>query len=329
MMKGVTVKVRAGITIAIAVVLAVASHGSSAMATPDTPNWTKIGSYAPPINRFGHAMTRDVTGRTIAFGGQTTGLATINVLADTWRFNGARWIKLAPATSPPERVFAMIAYDPARKETVLFGGLGGASGTLGDTWLWDGQNWTERTPAISPPPRWSGGMAWDAATQKVILFGGAGPVGAPLGDTWSWDGTTWQREPAVVSPPPRSEFGFADGGATSKPVLFGGSSGMGQLGDTWTWDGPLHTWVPAAVTGPSVTIPASCPCGGSQQSHHRLEELRGAKTPYDLACCWWALVVSNHRPTTVRRGRTRGPSSATGSHGRPRALAVTPATPSS
>lgn len=35
--------------------------------------WTQVGSYQPPITRYGAAMVRDRSGRIILFGGITTG----------------------------------------------------------------------------------------------------------------------------------------------------------------------------------------------------------------------------------------------------------------
>lgn len=250
--RGATMR-RVVIAAAIATALTAGAGAAPAPAASSTPTWTKIGSYSPPVIRYGHAMARDVTGRTLVFGGLTIG--SLKAEADTWRWGGERWMRLAPETSPPERTFPMMAYDAARKETVLFGGIG-ASGALADTWVWNGETWTQRTSTISPPPRSMGSMAWDAATQKVILFGGATPGNSALGDTWSWDGTSWLPEASLASPPPRWGFGLADGSASSKPVLFGGTppglAGLVFFGDTWTWDGLAHTWLPAAVIGPSA-----------------------------------------------------------------------------
>ena len=223
------------------------------------PNWVKIGSYSPPISRQGSAMARDVTGRTVLFGGSRYYIFA-SVMNDTWRFNGSRWIQLQPATSPPPGAFTAMAYDPIRQETVLFiTGSGAPSGPLGETWVWDGQTWTQRMPVFSPPARFAAGMAWDEATRKVILFGGTSsdPLGASrLNDTWSWDGVQWTLETPLLSPTPRGWFGFADGSATSTPVLFGGAppdpQGVVYLGDTWLWDGIGRTWVPAALTGPAA-----------------------------------------------------------------------------
>ena len=56
-------------------------------------------------------------------------------LGDTWTWDGSTWTKQAPATSPPSRDYASMAYDAASGSVVLFGG-DGSRGFLGDTWSW-------------------------------------------------------------------------------------------------------------------------------------------------------------------------------------------------
>src|ERR1700689_3111267 len=51
------------------------------------------------------------------------------------------WVQQSPSTSPPARADAMIAYDAAHGEVVLFGGNSQAA--LSDTWTWDGTTWTK------------------------------------------------------------------------------------------------------------------------------------------------------------------------------------------
>ena len=46
------------------------------------------------------------------------------------------WTQLSPATSPPARYSASMAYDPATGNMVLFGGIGSSGNTLSDTWSW-------------------------------------------------------------------------------------------------------------------------------------------------------------------------------------------------
>jgi hypothetical protein len=56
------------------------------------------------------------------------------------------WTKQAPATRPPTRGGAAMAYDAATGTVVLFGG-DNRHGVLGDTWTWDGTTWTRQHPA--------------------------------------------------------------------------------------------------------------------------------------------------------------------------------------
>src|ERR1700719_986653 len=59
---------------------------------------------------------------------------------------GLSWTRQAPASSPPARSGASMAYDAATGTVVLFGG-GGANSSLSDTWTWDGATWTQQHPA--------------------------------------------------------------------------------------------------------------------------------------------------------------------------------------
>ena len=85
--------------------------------------------------------------------------------SDTWVWDGSNWTEQFPATSPPARDSASMAYDPATGNMVLFGGF--EEGDLSDTWVWDGTNWTEQFPATSPPAHGdSASMAYDPATGQ-------------------------------------------------------------------------------------------------------------------------------------------------------------------
>ena len=75
--------------------------------------------------------------------------------------------------TPPGRIAARMAYDAARQEVVLFGGLDGTGFPLVDTWIWNGTNWTERHPAPSPSSRYNPAVAYDGARKEVVLFGGS------------------------------------------------------------------------------------------------------------------------------------------------------------
>jgi hypothetical protein len=131
-----------------------------------------------------------------------------------------------------------MAYDPAGRVVVLFGGAG--KGGLNDqTWVWDGSDWSELSQAASPPPLYGATMFYDAAISQVVLFGGdgaGGPEGPFLG-TWAWGGSYWAHlYPATH--PPASAFSARIGGG-----LFGGVGPTGQpLSGTWGGPDPTDWW---------------------------------------------------------------------------------------
>jgi hypothetical protein len=117
--------------------------------------------------------------RSLLFGGS---IAANNVLSDTWAWDGARWIDLAPTGSTPQaRQGHAMAYDPIRDRVVLFGGHRGfgrqcnatALEHCADTWEWDGEHWAPITPAgPSPYARQGHVMVYEPNLGAVILFGG-------------------------------------------------------------------------------------------------------------------------------------------------------------
>ena len=144
-----------------------------------------------------------------------------------------------------------MAYDGARGEAVLFGGVTNDQISLGDTWGWNGISWravSSIPTAPGPPICTFPGLAYDSTRQRVVLFGGS-DGSFPLGGTWEWDGHAWSGRSPATSPPARSRHMMAYDAARGRVVLFGGYSN-GWLGDTWEWDGT--NWRSRA-TNPSPT----------------------------------------------------------------------------
>jgi hypothetical protein len=156
------------------------------------------------------------------------------------------WVQLSPASSPPARNGASMAYDAGSGQLVLFGGDGTTA--LNDTWTWTGSGWMPQTVTDSPSARSDAAMAYDPASGQLVLFGGLSGS-SPLGDTWVWNGSTWAQ--ASTSGPPAS---FADSMAydagTGQLVLFtGDGDDLSGYGDTWVWSG--SSWNQVASSGPS------------------------------------------------------------------------------
>ena len=74
----------------------------------------------------------------------------------TWVYDlaGNTWKQLRLDVQPPPRANSRLAYDPAAKKIVLFGG-DQLDQLLADTWAFDvtTQKWEEKKPASSPSPR--------------------------------------------------------------------------------------------------------------------------------------------------------------------------------
>jgi hypothetical protein len=100
----------------------------------------------------------------------------------TWRWTGTTWAQLHPTNTPGARSIAVAALDSARKNVVLFGGLGDVR--TDNTWIWDGTNWTQQSPTVQPPTRYGTGSAFDPKLQMVVVFGGA-VGGTDQNETWA------------------------------------------------------------------------------------------------------------------------------------------------
>jgi hypothetical protein len=222
--------------------------------------WTWNGSdwhlesppHSPPA-AFGAAMTYDpVRQKVLLVGGK--GLICRGCTGvGTWTWDGSDWTKQSPASPPPPRLYASLAFDFASGTAVLFGGQGiGGQGNCGlqpcignETWTWDGSEWTQQTPAHSPSARSQAAMASDPSGQGVTLFGGCPGfddcgIGSVSSETWTWNGTDWVQGTPVNSPSARSGASAAYDSVRQEIVLFGGEDWAATepvMGDTWTWNG--------------------------------------------------------------------------------------------
>jgi hypothetical protein len=127
-------------------------------------------------------MAYDPTTRQLVLFGGVVSSVPSEVSAATWIWSGSSWKTQTPATSPPARAAASLAFAPSANELVLFGGYAASSRAFADTWMWAGSTWVLHRYRSSPSARITSSMTPDGSGQ-LILFGGA--IGnASLGDTW-------------------------------------------------------------------------------------------------------------------------------------------------
>jgi cysteine-rich repeat protein len=216
--------------------------------------WTLFDSQPWARGAFDAAIAYD-SGRDeiVVFGGSEVLQGNISPTHknDTWIRKDGVWTQASPPVSPQALTSAAMAYDPVRKQAVLFGG----DATLGigtaKTWLWDGATWTDaQPPDSSPPMRSAAAMAWDPVAQEIVLFGGASG-GAFYRDTWTWDGTSWTAHVTTSGPTARRDAQLSWDAARGALVLYGGETSIGWVDDSWEWSGgEWHALVAASPPAP-------------------------------------------------------------------------------
>jgi uncharacterized repeat protein (TIGR01451 family) len=225
--------------------------------TWDGTNWATMTPTIRPPARYGTAMAYDpVHAVTVLFGGNLrTNISYLANTNDTWLWDGSNWAPKTPANRPSVRTCFGLAFDGARGQTVLFGGLNNYSGggDFSDTWIWNGTNWIQKSPVFSPPALNVSGMTYDSVRQEVVFFGGL-PSSGGNNNTYAWNGTNWSQKAPSVRPSQRFGHAMAFDPARGTAVLFGGVSWPSgtYLGDTWLWDGT--NWYSSDV---AVTLSAS------------------------------------------------------------------------
>jgi len=223
--------------------------------------WREQHPAASPPALSGAAMAYDAaTRQLVLFGGaRRRAIAGIPLhysavgppLAATWTWNGATWTEQHPAVSPSARKHVAMAYDPATREVVLFGGFGSKGRPLRDTWTWNGATWTEQHPAVSPsslpyPLEPAQLMAYDPANREIVLFeymvGGAhGPKG---GSTWTWNGSAWTEQHPSATPSMPCWGGALSETPVRGVLMLAGRVCTSKNPRLWFWNG--KTWYGAA-----------------------------------------------------------------------------------
>ena len=210
---------------------------------------------APP-HRRSHAMTYDPENKVaIVFGGFGNG----SHLGDTWVLDtqSKSWKNMQPMNSPSPRAAAMLVYDPASNQSILFGGFGlGHSVVSNETWSYrySSNEWTQIQTDAAPSERASYGMALDSKRQAIVLFGGFTEMGY-FNDLWTYDigQEEWRIEEVSGSvPAARGAMSFVYDVKNDNYVMFGGFSDQGFYSDTWLFDPDTHTW---AELQPSTSPP--------------------------------------------------------------------------
>lgn len=208
--------------------------------------WQQVSTPTAPTSRGAHSMAYDSHREVVVLFGGNASSASCSP-NDTWEWDGMAWNPAVHSVAPPARSYSSMAYDPVRREVLLFGGWNCSGQALDDTWTWDGISWVQRQPAARPPARFGGKLFFDDTLSAIVLFGGTTRTthgGGTLSDTWMWDGLDWRPLQPALSPPSRAYFSLTYDPGRRRAVLFGGWNnlfGSPSFADTWEWDGTSWT----------------------------------------------------------------------------------------
>jgi len=248
--------------------------GAPAAAVSAAPAWAPaaVNNYVAPSDSGDLSTAFDsATGQFVALGivggpfrlGSETGnlVCTVGDPEGTWTFDGAVWVQHQPASTPRARGHVAMAYDPATKQLVAFGGEVPPCGTtptdtptsppgaFADTWTWNGSIWSQQRPAASPPAAGGSCAAFDASSGQLLMYGGQTPSAAHPTTyrtaTWQWTGSTWTQL-TTAGTPPGGNCTMTYDAARGLIVMLVGSDPtvIGSPMQTWQWDGA--SWTRAA-----------------------------------------------------------------------------------
>lgn len=196
-----------------------------------TARWRRLA--VGPSPRIAAGLTEQA-GNLLLFGG--TG---VTVFGDTWRWDGARWTELRPASAPDPREGP--ALGTLGGKAILFGGVDGSlTKALDDTWSFDGTTWTKLSPSRRPPARVYGTLV--AAGGKLVLLGGKPSSAA----TWVFDGVDWTESTATPAPTISGDARATSFGSDGTVAFYAGSL------ETWTFDGTAWTDRSAGASTPGL-----------------------------------------------------------------------------
>jgi PKD repeat protein len=214
------------------------SFGAGSLAAPTLGHVPLAGSVPPFV--AGPAGAASSPWRS---GGSGTDRSLVGGTSFAASTSVGNWTNLTSnlTTSPTPRSGVALAYDPAARYSVLFGGSTVYGHHFNDTWSFRNGSWTNLTSSLktSPPRVGYASMTFDPHVGGLVLFGGDNGAGA---GTWTFVNGTWKnlKLAAAASPPglvtPLLVYDARDG----YTLLFGG--GIGGVGTNETWKFANLTW---------------------------------------------------------------------------------------
>jgi hypothetical protein len=226
--------------------------------------WTRLTpSHIPPGRTWGNMAYDDATQQIVLYGGQSatpTG-GVLDLLSDTWTWDGTDWTQRAPATSPPPTIFLPMAYDVGTQTVIGVRDNDPTPST--STWQWDGTNWGRLTTTHNPSwPKQGAGIAYSTDASTMVLFGTVYGLGVTTDlKTWTFKANTWTAH--ASTPRPRSSPSMSEDTRGGVLMFGGATTGGTAYAETWTWF--QNAWhklnpsrAPRARSGAAMAYDSTC-----------------------------------------------------------------------
>jgi hypothetical protein len=207
--------------------------------------WSRLDVAGPPGRRSPGTAYDEARKRLVVFGGfwgipdrskpKPWEGREHSFYGDTWEWDGHAW-SLRATTGPAPRYGPSVAYDPVRRQVILFGGSDHAGNIYGDTWAWDGSRWTKLADR-GPSPRGVGQFVSTELPAGLVLVGGLA-AGTVFEDAWRWDGHAWSRSDLATPLPELLLPTVAVDPARHQAILVGASAPDQPTMETWLLDVP-------------------------------------------------------------------------------------------
>jgi hypothetical protein len=212
----------------------------------DGKRWRCLSSDGPPGRDAPELAFDAARRRLVLFGGRTrVADRQFRVLADTWEWDGAKWIQVDTLGAGARRLHQVLGYDPSRRSVLLHGGLDtdNRGKPLSDTWRWTGVRWEELSLENAPanPENHNALMMTDGGV--MLLMQVKDSTRCPPTERWQraraalyeLRGSAWRElasdGPCVGGLPPTALT--ADG----MVVVNGAAPGSPWPSEAWVWRG--------------------------------------------------------------------------------------------
>jgi MYXO-CTERM domain-containing protein len=208
-----------------------------------------------PKGRLSPAIAYDpVAEKVYMFGGAAdNGGGGTTPANDFWEWNGATWTAVQADSPPAARANAAMAYDPARRSLILYGGYV-MEGKDTDTWEWSSSNrtWTKLAAKGGPGSLIGPGMVTDLGGKRILLFGGSASsestdptlINGMSDHVWQWDGATltWTDLTVYTSTAGPYVDSFSNIGFDERRQKLIVYYGTGYSAVFWEWDAVTRGW---------------------------------------------------------------------------------------